>query len=149
MKEKVYAIKTKGDSKDKLYQYSLRYIFGANVENLTELIGPEASVRLLYFFGGTCMYIPSIKTTRRRLREAIVKERCIKLLGEGKRRKEIIDQLQREKVGYSRNTLKMKMTRWFGESEDKKMTMLKDICNECLLELVRENYDLFRAYRIL
>lgn len=149
MHEKRYDIKTKGTSKDKLYHYQLRYIFGVNIKDLIALIGPVAAVRLLHFYGGTCMYIPAVKTIRKKMNEALVKKRCMGLLKEGKSRNEITEQVLKEGTGYSKNTLKMKMVRWFGESSDKEVFMFKDTANEHLVEMINENYDLFRSYRIL
>lgn len=151
MKEKVYTIKTRGSSKDKDYQYVMRCISGVNLEDLIALLGPEAAVRLFKFYGGTYMYIPSVKTIRKRINEALVKDRCVKLLKEGKTRKEIIDLLHRES-GYSKNTLKMKMVRWFGESGDEetaKIAKAKDAFNDSLVEAASRYYDIFKSYGIL
>ncbi|MGO9613846.1 MAG: hypothetical protein ACLPX5_12525 [Dissulfurispiraceae bacterium] len=149
MHEKNYDIKTKGTSKDKLYQYHMRYIFGVNIEDLIALIGPVAAARLLHFYGGTCMYIPAVKTVRKKMNEVLLKKRCIHLLREGKSRNAITEQLLKEGIGYSRNTLKMKMVRWFGESTEKDKFMFKDVASEQLVQMIAENYDLFRSYRIL
>lgn len=149
MHEKNYDIKTKGTSKNKLYQYRLRYIFGVNIEDLIKLIGPVAAVRLLRFYGGTCMYIPTTKTIRKRMMEVIVKKRCMQLLKVNIPRNEIIEQLLSEGAGYSRNTLKMKMVKWFGESNNKEVFQFKDALNERLEQMISENYDLFRSYGIL
>ena len=149
MKEKVYAMNTTGTSKDKTYKYCLRYIFGVNVEDLIQLLGPEAAVKLLHYWGGSCVYIPLVKTTRRRLTDVMLKEKCIELLKKGKTRKEIIDQLYKENVGYSKNTLKMKLVKWIGDSESKERTQFKDVTNEHLMALVSMNYDLFKKYRIV
>ena len=44
MHERNYITKTKGASKDKLYQCHMRYIFGVNIDDLITLIG-QAAVR--------------------------------------------------------------------------------------------------------
>lgn len=149
MQERTYEIKIKGQGKEKLHKYYMRYIYGVNISDLCRLLGPEAAARLLHFYGGTNMYLPSIKTVRGRLRSALVKRKCAELLQAGKTRKEVIDQLHRGGVGYSKNTLKMKIVRWFGESENSDIYKFKDMTNEVLLEMIEQNYDLFKRYRIV
>ena len=70
-------------------------------------------------------------------------------MNEGKSRDEVIDQLLREGTWYRRNSLRMLMVRWFGESQDKDITTFKDAGNENILQHAARNYDLFRAYGIL
>lgn len=149
MKQKSYEIKVKGSSKNKVYKYHLRHLFGVNLEDLILILGPEGAARLLHYYGSTSMYVPSVKSIRNRLRNAMIKDECSRLLEAGKTRNEVIEELLRKQVGYSRNTLKMKLVRWFGEFEDGKHYKFKDAINENLVDLISENYEVFKTYRIV
>ncbi|MDH4227035.1 MAG: hypothetical protein OEV59_04690 [Deltaproteobacteria bacterium] len=148
MKDKTYYAKTRGAGKDKLYTIKKRVLLGLTIEDMVKLIGAEAACKLLRFYGGVSMYIPQVKTIQRRILDALLKNESARLLADGMGRREVVAYLS-QKTGRPQNTIKMKLCRWFGNTEGTQAQRVKMILNDHLTQVVRTHYNVFKLHGII
>lgn len=156
MKVKNYRVRTKGDNlykgRDKSYEYSLKWLFGVNVEDLVELLGAEPACKLLSFYGGTCMYIPKPSTMKRRIQEAMIREEYLQLIEDGVKlfaaQKHLAKKYKchlmsiRKKIG--------KQYPFFTDSVDKKrLFAMRNVADKKAVELISQYRGLFKRYKLI
>lgn len=131
---KIYKLKTKGNGKNgKVYEYEVRTIFLKScLCDLIQLIGYEATLRLVHFYGQSQIYVPGKKSLQRMITESAVADEAERLMKKEKlSRQKTIDKLMQE--GYwnrPRKALENKMSEWFGKEKD----VIREAQRQILLE---------------
>ena len=158
MHEKEYDLKVPGDShytkgKDKdSYKYKLKFVFGVDIVDLVELLGPEAACKLLKYYEGGNMYIPKLNTIKRRVRATMIREEFKDLVAKGADAPAAEKHLAK-KFDYSLLTIKEKLGHWYPKPISKKEKAerhkLNSEMDKKLVELLTLHHDLFKAYGIL
>jgi hypothetical protein len=151
MKCKTYLLRTCGSSKKVLYEYPQRWVFPKeNIADLVILLGAENVCLLLKYFSGTHLYIPGIKSIKRRIVEAAMVSEAERLKKEGKNRQQIINEITENFKGYwTRKALENKLVKVFSKKEDVKEESIKTAQRETLLSEVARYREVFRAYGLV
>jgi hypothetical protein len=157
MKVKKYITKTRGNyremKKEKFYLHEHKFVFGVTFETMSDLLGVEATCNLFKYYNKTNIYIPSIKTIRRRIEEVMIRHDYDEFIKAGIVSETAIQQLAKK---YQKHvmTIKGRLGKWtdlshLSKTERRRMFKLRREADEKLVDIVQENIVLFKKHGLI
>jgi hypothetical protein len=134
------------------YRYVNKFVHGVNVPDLAELIGPEATAKLIKYYGGHYMYIPKIKTIQRQLLDAMIREKYNFMVKKGASKASVERHLSKE-FDIPLSTIVHKLGKWFYNPKKSKQVkqgkLIKHEIDKKLIEIVSVYKEIFKKFGII
>lgn len=131
------------------YKYNHDFVFNITIGDLVDLLGAETACKLIRFYGGSNLYIPSHKTFRRRLRNTKLRHEYKTRIENGGAVAQVIDHLAKT---YRMNPVMISkiVGRWYASEEEYlKRHRAEVLQDEKTAEVVALNLAVFQEYNLI